>query len=99
MTWSDAFISTLKDNDVRLVSYMPDNVLTPLIKGVTGDNYFRSINATRGDEAIGAVAGAYMGGMRSSPAFARHDDSITRSPRQCARAARVAARCRGLSPP
>jgi hypothetical protein len=25
--------STLKENDVRLVSYVPDNVLTPLIGG------------------------------------------------------------------
>jgi sulfopyruvate decarboxylase alpha subunit len=64
MTWSETFLSSLKDNDVRLVSYVPDNVLTPLIKGVTTDNYFMSVNATREDEAIGMVAGAYMGGVR-----------------------------------
>jgi hypothetical protein len=33
MTWSDTFLAALKDNDVRLISYVPDNVLTPLIKG------------------------------------------------------------------
>ena len=43
---------------------MPDNVLTPLIKSVTSDNYFISINATREDEAMGRVAGAWMGGMK-----------------------------------
>jgi hypothetical protein len=32
MTWSDTFLGILKDNDVRLISYVPDNVLTPLIK-------------------------------------------------------------------
>jgi sulfopyruvate decarboxylase alpha subunit len=63
-TWSETFISALKDNDIRLVSYVPDNVLTPLIKGVTADNYFLPVNATREDEAIGMVAGAWMGGMR-----------------------------------
>jgi hypothetical protein len=39
MTWSDTFLGILKDNDVRLISYVPDNVLTPLLKGVTADNY------------------------------------------------------------
>jgi hypothetical protein len=28
----------LKDNDFRLVTYVPDNVLTPLIKGINADN-------------------------------------------------------------
>jgi len=64
MTWSDTFLAALKDNDVRLISYVPDNVLTPLIKGATADNYFMSVNATREDEALGTVAGAWMGGMR-----------------------------------
>jgi sulfopyruvate decarboxylase TPP-binding subunit len=42
----------------------PDNVLTPLIKGVISDNYFMPVGATREDEAIGAVTGAYMAGLR-----------------------------------
>jgi hypothetical protein len=29
MTWSDTFLKLLKDNDVRLITYVPDNVLTP----------------------------------------------------------------------
>jgi len=29
MGWSDSFLRTLKENDVRLVTYAPDNVLTP----------------------------------------------------------------------
>jgi len=64
MAWSDAFLKALKDNDVRLVAYVPDNVLTPLIAGVTSDNYFMPVCATREDEAIGLVAGAWMGGMK-----------------------------------
>jgi sulfopyruvate decarboxylase alpha subunit len=66
MGWSEILLDTLKANDVRLVTYVPDNVLTPLIKGVTGDNYFISINATREDEAIGTVAGAWMGGVKGA---------------------------------
>jgi sulfopyruvate decarboxylase alpha subunit len=64
MTWSDAFLGIFKDNDVRLISYVPDNVLTPLIKAVAADNYFLAVVATREDEAIGAVTGAYMAGLR-----------------------------------
>jgi hypothetical protein len=29
MGWSDSFLRTLKENDVRLVTYVPDNALTP----------------------------------------------------------------------
>src|SRR3989442_6506942 len=64
MGWSEIFLQTLKDNDVRLVTYVPDNVLTPLIDAVAADNYFMPVNATREDEAIGTVAGAWMGGMK-----------------------------------
>jgi len=64
MTWSETFLGTLKDNDVRLISYVPDNVLTPLLKGVAADNYFMAVGATREDEAIGTLTGAYMAGLR-----------------------------------
>jgi sulfopyruvate decarboxylase alpha subunit len=66
MTWFDTFLRILKDNDVRLVAYVPDNVLTPLINGVATDNYFQSVGATREDEAIGVATGAYMAGLRSA---------------------------------
>jgi sulfopyruvate decarboxylase TPP-binding subunit len=65
MAWSDAFLRVLKDNDVRLVAYVPDNVLTPLLAGVAADNYFMPVCATREDEAIGMASGAWMGGMKS----------------------------------
>jgi hypothetical protein len=35
MSWADTFLRTLKDNDVRLVTYVPDNVLTPPITSAT----------------------------------------------------------------
>ncbi|HEY4404454.1 MAG TPA: decarboxylase [Xanthobacteraceae bacterium] len=64
MSWSDTFLDALKENEIRLVSYVPDNVITPLIQGAQADNYFMSVNATREDEALGIVTGAWMGGMR-----------------------------------
>jgi sulfopyruvate decarboxylase alpha subunit len=64
--WSDTFLAVLKDNDIRLIAYVPDNVLTPLINGVAADNYFLPVGATREDEAVGAVTGAYMAGLRGA---------------------------------
>src|SRR5258708_20684555 len=64
MDWSGRFLEAVKGNGVRLVTYVPDNVLTPLIGGAAADNYFMSIGATREDEAVGTLAGAFMGGLR-----------------------------------
>jgi sulfopyruvate decarboxylase TPP-binding subunit len=51
-------MKVLKDNDVRVISYVPDNVLTPLTNGVHADNHFAAVCAAREDEAIGMAAGA-----------------------------------------
>jgi sulfopyruvate decarboxylase alpha subunit len=55
---------TLKRNQVRLVSYVPDRVLIPLIASVHADDFFIAVAATREEEAVGIVSGAWMGGMR-----------------------------------
>jgi sulfopyruvate decarboxylase alpha subunit len=62
--WHEIVRETLKANDVRLVTYVPDNVLKPLIAGVHADPFFTAFPATREEEALGIVAGAWMGGMR-----------------------------------
>ncbi|MEA2936162.1 MAG: hypothetical protein QOD74_2808 [Variibacter sp.] len=62
--WHEIVRDTLKANDVRLVTYVPDNVLKPLIAGVHGDPFFTAFPTTREEEALGIVAGAWMGGMR-----------------------------------
>ena len=63
-TWHDAVIRALKDNDVRIVVYVPDNVLRPLIEAVHSDPYFTAFVATREEEAVGIVCGAAMAGGR-----------------------------------
>ena len=47
MSWPGRFLQTLKDNDVRLVTCVPDNVLTPLISGANANNYFMPLGATQ----------------------------------------------------
>ncbi len=62
--WHQVVHEVLKRNDVRLVTYVPDNVLRPLIEAVHADDFFTAFATTREEEAVGIVAGAWMGGMR-----------------------------------
>ena len=62
-TWHAIVERTLKANDVKLVTYVPDRVLTPLIAAIHGDPFFTAFATAREEEAVGIVAGAWMGGM------------------------------------
>jgi sulfopyruvate decarboxylase alpha subunit len=64
VSWHDSVVKALKANDVRLVTYIPDNVLSPLIDAVHADPWFRVICPAREEEALGIVAGAWMAGVR-----------------------------------
>jgi sulfopyruvate decarboxylase alpha subunit len=64
--WHEIVLATLKANDVRLVVYVPDRVFTPLIKAIHADNFFTTFAATREEEALGIITGAWMGGMRGA---------------------------------
>ncbi len=61
--WHEIILDTLQRNDVRLATYVPDNVLSPLIRALHADPFFTTICCTREEEAVGMVAGAWMGGM------------------------------------
>lgn len=62
--WSDIVVRVLKRNDVDLVTYVPDNVLRPLIEAVHADPHFTVVAPAREEEAIAMVGGAYMGGRK-----------------------------------
>jgi sulfopyruvate decarboxylase TPP-binding subunit len=64
--WHEIVRGALKTNDVRLITYVPDRVLTPLIKAVHADSYFTAFATTREEEAVGIVTGAWLGGMRGA---------------------------------
>jgi sulfopyruvate decarboxylase alpha subunit len=63
-SWQDVVHAALVRQEVRLVTYVPDNVLRPLIDRVHADPYFTVVCTTREEEAVGIVAGAWMGGVR-----------------------------------
>jgi sulfopyruvate decarboxylase alpha subunit len=62
-TWHGVIHEVLKANNVRLVTYVPDRVLTPLINSVHADPFFTAFAAAREEEALGIVSGAWMAGM------------------------------------
>jgi sulfopyruvate decarboxylase alpha subunit len=64
--WYEVVQQTLKRNDVKLVTYVPDKVFTPLIKGLHADSDFLTFPTSREEEAIGIVSGAWMGGRRGA---------------------------------
>lgn len=64
--WHEIVLQTLKRNEVKLVTYVPDRILTPLIKAIHADHYFTTFSTTREEEAVGIVTGAWMGGMRGA---------------------------------
>ena len=63
-TWDAIVLRVLKENKVRLIAYVPDKVLAPLIKSLHADDYFTVLSPAREEEAVGIVAGAYMAGQR-----------------------------------
>jgi sulfopyruvate decarboxylase alpha subunit len=65
-TWHGVVLDTLKRNDVRVIPYVPDRVLTTLIGNLHADPFFTAFATTREEEAVGIVAGAWMGGLRGA---------------------------------
>ncbi len=63
--WYEIVREVLKRHDVKLVTYVPDNVLRPLIEAVEADPFFQAFACTREEEAVGINTGAWMGGVRS----------------------------------
>jgi sulfopyruvate decarboxylase alpha subunit len=65
-TWHGIVLQSLKRNDISLVPYVPDRVLTTLIKNLHADPFFTTFPTAREEEAVGIVSGAWMGGRRGA---------------------------------
>lgn len=63
-TWHGVLHKVLVANAVRLVTYVPDNVLRPLLADIHNDSFFDAFCVTREEEGLGIISGAWMGGMR-----------------------------------
>ena len=63
-SWYEIIAGVLKRHQVDLVTYVPDNVLRPLIGLIHDDPYFTAFAVAREEEGLGIVAGAWLGGRR-----------------------------------
>ena len=61
--WHEIVLEAFKANEIRLVTYVPDNVLKPLIAGCHADPWFTTFATAREEEAVGIVCGSWMAGM------------------------------------
>ena len=64
-SWYGIVVKVLKQHKVDLVTYVPDNVLRPLIEAIHADPFFTAFAVAREEEALGINAGAWMGGRRA----------------------------------
>jgi sulfopyruvate decarboxylase alpha subunit len=60
--WHEIVRDCLRRHKVSLVTYVPDNVLRPLIAALEADSFFTVFTCTREEEALGIVCGAWMAG-------------------------------------
>lgn len=65
-SWHGIVLQTLKRNEISLIPYVPDRVLTPLIENLHADPFFTTFATAREEEAVGIVSGAWMGGRRGA---------------------------------
>ena len=63
-TWDEIVLRVLKQNQIKLIVYVPAKGLATLIKRLHADDYFTVICPAREEEAVGIITGAYMAGLR-----------------------------------
>jgi sulfopyruvate decarboxylase alpha subunit len=64
MSWSRTVFDCLKGNELQTIVYVPDTVLTELIRMTEVDPYFDVLSPTREEEGVGMVCGSYLGGRK-----------------------------------
>lgn len=64
MTWMQVILDCLKDQQIQTVVHVPDIVLSGLIRMAEGEPSLQVISATREEEGVGVLCGAYLGGRR-----------------------------------
>lgn len=63
--WSQDAHQLLEDNNIRIVSYVPDGGLTELIRLCEQNPEMQTVTLTTEEEGIALSAGAFLGGKRS----------------------------------
>ena len=64
-TWQDSLFDTLKSNNVKLVTYVPDAGHAHVIKRAHEDSSMRAVVLTTEEEGVAFACGAALGGERA----------------------------------
>lgn len=65
-TWYETVVQCLKAKEVKMVAYVPDKVTWRALSILEDDPYFKVVPATREEEAIAIIAGAYAANTRGA---------------------------------
>ena len=66
MDWSAVMAETLKANGYDMVAYVPDEVADRLLELLRQEDSITMVSATREEEAVAVLCGAYLGGKRGA---------------------------------
>ena len=64
--WAHTLLQTFRAEDVRNLVFLPDTVMGRLLALAEQDPFFSLIGVHREEEAVGILAGLYMGGQRGA---------------------------------
>ncbi len=66
MLWSESIVACLKRHEVRVIASLPDTIVQRVLSLIEADPYFERVPVSREEEAVGILAGAYLGGVRGA---------------------------------
>ncbi|MDY6818732.1 MAG: thiamine pyrophosphate-binding protein [Halobacteriales archaeon] len=66
MSWERAVVDAFNETGVDTVAYLPDSILDDLVALIEADESIEAIRVSREEEAVGILAGAWLGGRRGA---------------------------------
>ena len=64
--WAHTFLEAFRAEDVRNLVFLPDTVMGRLLAAAEHDPSFRLVGVHREEEAVGILAGLFLGGQRGA---------------------------------
>jgi sulfopyruvate decarboxylase alpha subunit len=65
-SWSKHVADVLRRNDIRLFATVPDYIVSQVLEHLWADPSCTVVTATREEEALGILSGAWLGGQRGA---------------------------------
>ena len=65
-SWSKHVADVLRRNDIRLFATVPDYIVSQVLEHLWADPTCTVVTATREEEALGILSGAWLGGRRGA---------------------------------